>query len=266
MQFNSTATSVNDIVGDVKFWCKIPSANTTLYPLEDIARNSNMAMDRVSSLIMKADNKWEWDDTNETDLPIGNYDLVDGQQDYPIATTHLKIHRVRVKDSAGNYVVLEPTNRRDLTDSELNATSGTPRKYDKLGNSIFLYPKPSASGTTLSAGLEVQFQRGASYFLSTDTIKTPGFASQFHRLISLHASLDYCEANGIKDRVAIIRNKIGRPPEGNDPGAGMEGELVNFYANRSPDTKNTMTLAEDDYGQGLLSQDGQFGNNQDGFF
>lgn len=254
MQFNSHASNF-DIVSDTKYWCGIPTTDSTKYPIADITRNANLALDRVVSLIQESDNIWEWDDQNETDLPIAKTTLVAEQQDYGLAVTHLKIHRVRIKDSAGEWVTLTPINRRDLTDAKLTQTSGTPLQYDKMGNSVFLYPKPSATGVTLASGLEIQFQRGASYFTTSDTTKTPGFASPFHRLVSLYAALDYCEANGLERRITRIQGRI----------ATLEEKLVTFYTQRSPDTKNTMELEDEDYGQSLLERDGQFGSHPDKF-
>ena len=201
---------------------------------------------------MKSDNVWEWDDTNNTDLPIATTSLVASQQDYGIAVGHLKVLKVRIKDQQGNWVSLDPINRRDLTDSQLTATAGDPKRYDKVGNSLFLYPKPSYAS---SGGLEVQFQRGASYFATTDTTKTPGFATHFHRLVSLYAALDYCETNDFDKRAAKIRANIQT----------VEAELVQHYSSRDLDAKISLKIQNEDYGQIGLSQDGRLSSNPDGF-
>ena len=235
-----------DLYSDARFWCGIANTDTTTYPLADFTRNANFALDRVSSLIMK------WDDTNNTDLPIATTSLVASQQDYGIAVGHLKVLKVRIKDQQGNWVSLDPINRRDLTDSQLTATAGDPKRYDKAGNSLFLYPKPSYAS---SGGLEVQFQRGASYFATTDTTKTPGFATHFHRLVSLYAALDYCETNDFDKRAAKIRANIQT----------LEAELITHYSSRDLDAKISLKIQNEDYGQIGLSQDGRLSSNPDGF-
>lgn len=235
-----------DLYSDARFWCGIANTDTTTYPLADFTRNANFALDRVSSLIMK------WDDTNNTDLPIATTSLVASQQDYGIAVGHLKVLKVRIKDQQGNWVSLDPINRRDLTDSQLTATAGDPKRYDKVGNSLFLYPKPSYAS---SGGLEVQFQRGASYFATTDTTKTPGFATHFHRLVSLYAALDYCETNDFDKRAAKIRANIQT----------LEAELITHYSSRDLDAKISLKIQNEDYGQIGLSQDGRLSSNPDGF-
>lgn len=242
-------TNNQDLYSDTRFLIGVSSTDTTTFPLVDFTRSANFALDKVVSVIFRADNRWEFDDSNSTDLPIATASLVANQQDYGIAVTHLKILKVRVKDQQGEWVSLNPINRRDLTDSQLTATAGDPVNYDIIGNSIFVYPKPSYSST---GGLELQYQRGGSYFITTDTTKTPGFASQFHRLISLYAALDYCETNTMSQRVTIIQNKITL----------LENELVVFYSSRDMDSKISLRPQANDYGQSAL---GGGANNPDGF-
>lgn len=203
-------------------------ASATDFPIAAFTRLGNAGLDRVTSLIQRSDTTWEWDDDNQTDLPIAVTDMTASRADYSLAVTHLKVLRVRVMDQSGNWITLDPVSRRDLSDAELAAT-GTPQKYDKLGSSIFLYPKPSYGA---SGGIEVQFQRPASYFEITDTAKEPGFAAQFHRLISLHAAADFCDANGKDQRAASIRKRI----------ESLETELVEFYADRDRDHEPSMSV------------------------
>lgn len=251
MQFNSHADNA-DLYSDARFWCGIANTDTTSYPLVDFTRNANFALDRAVALVMKSDGKWQYDDTNNTDLPIATTSLVASQQDYGLAVTHLKVQRVRIKDQQGNWITLDPIDRRDLTDSQLTAAAGDPKKYDKVGNSFFLHPKPSYAS---SSGLEVQFQRGASYFITTDTTKTPGFATHFHRLVSLYAALDYCEVNSLDKRAAKIRANI----------QVLEAELVTHYSSRDADAKVSLKIQNEDYGQIGLSDDGRLSINPDGF-
>lgn len=237
MQFNNHSSSF-DIVSDARYWC---GADSVDYPTADLTRNANLAMDRIVALIMASDQKWEWDDANNTDLPLAVTDLVASQSDYSLAVTHLKVLRVRIKNSAGEWVSLDPVDRRDLTDSELTADAGEVKKYDKIGNSIFLYPAPNYSSTD---GFEVQFQRGASYFTTSDTTKTPGFASQFHRLVSLHAAKDFCALNGLDKRLNIILKEI----------ATMESNLVDFYSERNRDEEQSFKTRREDYGSDSLGE------------
>ena len=236
MQFNSESNS-DDLVSDITFWT---GADLTAYPLIDRSRNSNRGLDRVTALILKCDKGWRHDDTVQTsELLDVSSNLVSGTQKYITSVTWLKIAQIRVKDSAGDFITLSQKDRNKMSDSELTATSGTPSTYFRMGNYIYLNPKPSYAST---GGLEVQFQRGASYFIPTDTTKTPGFASHFHRLVSLYASLDYCEINELDKRAAKIQKKIDM----------LEAELIVHYSERNEDIQPRISVRDEDYGQSAL--------------
>lgn len=196
MQFNDT-TDKDGLIQDIE--TKLfgdnaygyISGNTTR--LKTFTRYINRALDYEASLIMENDWKWQYDDTNYTDYPIATTDLVDGQQDYVLSTDHMTVLKVFVKDSSGDYQLLQPLDITDY-DEPLNQEGepdGMPEYYDKLGKSLFLDPTPKQSDVTLSEGLKVYFQRPPKYFSSTDTTKEPGIPKIFHEVVSLRAAFAY---------------------------------------------------------------------------
>lgn len=262
-QFNSEANGL-DLYSDCRYLCGIDeTSDTTTYPIKAFTRNANFGLDRVLALVLKADGGWIFDDTNQIGelLDVTN-NLVSGTQKVPLSVNWLTIARVRVKNSAGSWITLPELNRKAQTDSQLTATSGTPSSYFHLGNYLYFDKAPNYSS---AGGIEVQFQRGASYFAYTDSTKTPGFAVQFHRLIALYAALDYCETNYLPDRAATIRSRIGAPPDllNNQAGSGMEKELVDFYSRRDEDAKVALSASREDYGQaGLNMGSGNFNSGR----
>ncbi len=189
--------------------------------LYQFTRLINEGLNRVTALLLSVDGRWQFDDTNYTDLPIGKTNLVttlgSEQQDYAFAVSHLKILGVEVLDSTGNWVQLDPIDQRDIksgTITDFMKTAGMPQYYDKVGNSILLYPKPAANQVTSTQGLKVRFQRPPSYFSYDDTIKTPGFNSLYHNLVALIASRDYAmsktlqNARGLSDRVLLMETAL----------------------------------------------------------
>lgn len=259
MIYNSEANGL-DLYSDARFLCGIDeTADTTSYPIKAFTRNANLALDRIQSLIFKADG-WTSDDTNQTGelLDVSN-NLVSGTQKTACSVTWLTIEKVRIKDQNGNWITLPELPRKQQTDGQLTAASGTPSSYFRLGNYLYFDKAPNYSST---GGMEVQFQRGASYFAYTDTTKAPGFATPFHRLVSLWGALDWCDLNS-PTRSSAIRARIGSPPDlmNAEPGSGMEKELVDYYSRRDGDAKATLIPVREDYGQrGLMS-----GNNSRGF-
>ena len=244
MQFQSETNNL-DIISDITFWT---GASTTDYAVKDRTRNCNFGLDRVVALILKADQRWEWDDTNNTDLPIGTTSLVANQKDYGITgATYLKITKVICKDSNGTWRTLKPMDKNSPEAKNLNEQTnpGNPTHYDLIGNSIFLGPYPNYAST---GGLRIFFQRNASYFTYTDTTKAPGFAQPFHRLIPLYASEDYLAAKGlIGDRLRAVQMKI----------ATLEATLDKFYSTRNPEDQPRLRFRKENYGQRILKRMGR---------
>lgn len=232
MQFDGHAANF-DILSDVDFWA---GTTSTSYSTEDKTRNINLAYDRAISLILQTDGNWEWDDTNHTDLPIATATLTSGQQDYAISTVFLKVLRVAIKDTSGNYYYLNSIDDHDLTGQELmDRDAGRPTSYKKLGNSIILDRAPDY---TASTGIKIYFQRNVDYFTTADTTQAPGFAAPYHRLLSLGAAKDYCAVNDMPKRLGTIEKEIAR----------LEKDLIAFYFQRSKDERPRLRLRQENYG------------------
>lgn len=168
---------------------KITDDSDRLYQFVD---RCNRALDRFTFLAMTADGRWQWDDNNYTSTSIATTNLVSGQREYEFALDHLEIERVLVQDSAGTWKVIKPIDQQDddavLYVENNTGRSGTPTKYDKRGTTLWLDVTPNYNKT---AGLKVYFKRGPDYFTTGTTTKAPGFASNFHYFVPLHASAHY---------------------------------------------------------------------------
>lgn len=228
MFFNPTDKS-NSIIGDIDFL--LFGDSTTFndsYTLADRTRNSNITLDETVAEMFKADPNWDYDDTSNTDFPLATTDLEPNQDNYSFPDSTLVINRVRIKDKNGVLVTLDPVTRAELTDSELRAT-GTPSKFYKKGGSFFPVPVPDYGATD---GVEVEFQRGANHFATTDTDVAPGFNSLFHQIIPVGAALRYAVGNGMREKVTFLK--------------GMKDEIIKnireHYQTRNKDEKPRFTL------------------------
>lgn len=178
----------------------LTKTNVNSFPNSDMAILATHAVNRVASLINQVDGRWEFDDSNQTDLPIATTALVSGQQDYSLATSHINIERVELKDSTGSWRKLTPIDQADVYDQSITdflTGGGTPVYYDKTGNSLFLYPSPDYSQ---AASLKIYFTRPPVALLSSDissTTVSPGFNALYHDLVALWISYDYALANGL---------------------------------------------------------------------
>ena len=152
----------------------------------------NRALDKYDAKVKLVDGRFQKDDPNYTDLPIASANIVSGQKDYTMDIQFLDIEKVVLQDEAGNKLVLNPFDIQDpiaysyLTN--IGTVTGIPNWYDKTGDSLMLYPTPNYNKTL---GLTVHYRRKPSYFVYTDTSKTPGVPWTLQRYISLEASLDY---------------------------------------------------------------------------
>lgn len=191
----------------------------------------NRALDEVTIQILGADGQWEFDDSNYTDLPIGTTNIVSGQRDYTLSVSHLKILKVLIKgnDDIWNVVPtidIAEENARFYSENN-TGNSGTPNKVDKLANTIFLDPVPDYSKT---AGLKIYYQREPSYFSTTDTTKTPGFASIFHELVVDHAVYKYGGPKQLPAAATALADIVKK-----------EAQLIEFYSKRDKDHRARIT-------------------------
>lgn len=207
-----------------KIYLLTSTAGTADFPDATLVPLVNNAYDRVTSLINSADGRWQFDDSNNTDFPIATTDIVQNQQDYSLSVGQLEITRAEIKDSSGNWQKLNPIDQVDIYNQSLTdfmKTPGIPQFYDKIGNSLMLYPIPNYSQ---SASLKLWYERGPNYFLTSDTTKQPGFNSLFHDLLAYWPAYDYALAHGKGNAnalLAIIQQK--------------EDALEEYYALRSHD-------------------------------
>jgi hypothetical protein len=184
-----------DLIADVDF---LVDTDSVIYPIIDKTRNFNLALDEVTGVIIGCDGTWQWDDSNYTDLPIGMTGLVVNQQDYSFADEHLAIEALEIKDATGAWKRLKPINLYPEYNEALRgsitsfmSTAGTPEYYDKVGDSIFLYPTPNYTQVN---SLKAFFQRKAQPFVVSNTTKQAGFANHLHRYLSICVAYDWAVA------------------------------------------------------------------------
>lgn len=228
MQYQGESNN-QDIISSITFHT---DATTTDYSVNDRTRNVNKWYHKAAIIIQTADGTWQWDDTNNTTLPIGTADLVSGQQDYTLSDAMLEVEMIEFKDANGNWIVGKPIDISSFahygqTLSGYQTTNGTPSEYDKRGRSLFLYPAPNYNST---GGLKVHFKRSAAIFAVTDTTKEPGFEVTFHEYLALGAALDYCLLYK-QERVPMLREQIQI----------MESDMKRFYARRTKDLPRRIT-------------------------
>lgn len=213
------------------------NSNTTLLDATTLRRRFNAAYEEVVAQIMDMDGKWQFDDTNYSDFPIGRGTLVASQQDYTFASDVLEIQGISVLDSSGIWHQLTPIEDKELgvDPQEFNKVAGMPVYYDKQGRSALLYPAPAAANVTLTNGLKVFFKRTADLYTAaqiTTGTKEPGFASPFHIILAYKVALVFAQSY-LPQRVPIFLRKIQE----------LEKGLTAHYARREQDRRKRITFS-----------------------
>jgi hypothetical protein len=219
------------IVSRTRTKCRI---DIVQWPTANITNSSNDCMDFLAGEYIKADRRFQWDDTNHTHLPIGTTNVVASQSNYSFLTDEqgnriLNLTRVDLKDSSGNWIrltELDETLESDSLDSSVVA--GIPTGYYKIADNIICLNKLPSSNVT--SGLKFYFQRTPSYFTSSDTTKEPGFNSVPHSIFVTWASYDCADTLNLINVERLFRER-----------ELAKQMVVSSFAGRNTDVKRRMT-------------------------
>lgn len=205
--------------------------------LKEVTADINLAFDDFLPLAFNSNGLWQFDDSNNTDYPIITTSLVANQRDYAFTTDGssnliLDVYRVSAKDSSGVFqdltVVDAQTDRDVQSFYDGRNTTGTPNRYDKTSNAIFLDPIPSYNS---SGGLKLYINREPSYFVSTDTTKKPGVPGNLHMWFVLKPAFNYARRNNL-----AIANSLAAEV------AKMEEIIKIQFSMRTRDEKSRMKV------------------------
>lgn len=219
--------TLSDINNKISFLTK---SDTGSYPNADRLISLNEWLNNITVMILLAQDEWDYDDSNKTDLPILTNNIISGQSDYTLPSGILDIKRVEISyDNGSTWYESTPI---DSGEPEFPLTGSTTASYfdktkprhDVQYGSIFIYPAPLANST---GGLKLWISRDAIPFnlgdLTTGTL-VPGFQTSFHNMLAYGAALDYAVANSlpsVKSIAAMLES--------------MKQSLQLFYGRREKD-------------------------------
>lgn len=235
MKYLDTSNTDNSIYHYATFLLGKIVTDTTSLPVKAFCRSANTYYRKAAYFIWRNTAGWEFDDSNYATLPTGTTTIVDKQQDYSLPTNALSIERVEVMGSDGIYKLITRIDKSDVTEeamSEYYETAGMPRYYDLVGNSILLYPKPSTSYVTATAGLKIYLSRDVSVPTTPSAYRTistePGFQITFHPYLAYGVAYDYGVANNYtQDKMSLLKVALQE----------QEAQLSDYYAKRDRDYK-----------------------------
>jgi len=218
----TNATNKTGLIEDIDFLC---GTTTASYPLVQKVRNINNAYHDVTRIIWESQDGWQYDDANRTDLPKITTTLTDTVGNYrvPALSTVLRfIKGIDIQDENGNWHKLKQIDYHDVGEAwdEYRATNGLPMEYDLEGGYIRLKPAPAAGNVTTSSGMIIWMSRDVTEFTTASTTGTPGFAPQFHKILSYSAALDFTKDATEQARFVQMKDRL-------------EKGLRKFYSSRN---------------------------------
>jgi hypothetical protein len=198
---------------------------------------ANQKSSEIWHIIHEATGNWQYDDSNNTDLPFATTDIVNAQRRYALPTEALTVQRVEAKDSSGNWTVLRPLIKESIPEAldEFHDENGTPMYYNLVDGVITLYPATNYASTD---GLKVYYDREAVAFETSDTTKTPGFASPYHEILPVMMAMEWYNVKQPTSPTLVkLEQKFLR----------LEKALKDFYGKRFKDYKPRVGRAKVSY-------------------
>ena len=199
--------------------------------LKEMTATVNRINHRVLHIIFTATGNWQYDVGNFTDLPTATTDIVSGQASYALPSDALTVQRIEFKDKDGNWSVLKPTTKERIGEAldEFQSINGSLMYYTLMNGVINIYP---ASDYDSTGGLKVYFDRDSVDFAYNDTTQTPGFASTYHEIIPIKASIEWFKIKqpNSPTLALLIQDDLK-----------LEKSIVEFYGKRFKNLKSKIT-------------------------
>jgi hypothetical protein len=110
MQQNDT-TNLTGLIQDIERMTGLGTGNISGNPTKykEFTARMNNWYDREVATILAADTRWNWDDSNYTDLPIGTADIVSGQSIYQFDPSWIRVINIQMADATtGTFADMVP--------------------------------------------------------------------------------------------------------------------------------------------------------------
>lgn len=200
----SDSVNSTGLVQQVRNFMRVDS---TQWSTAKIVNSYNNWLDRVTGYAIGADKRFNWDNTNQTELPEGTTNAVQDQTDYSFLTDEQGNQIITLTGVSilrnGSYVPLIPVDRNDPTidSSHFGTTRGVITSYDKIADNIIrLDAKPDSNVTD---GLKFFFQRTSPYATASDTTRTTGFSALLDRGFIIAGAYDGALTLGLPNLQAL---------------------------------------------------------------
>lgn len=169
-------------------------------------------------IVLLSQDEWDFDDpahANTSNFPkTYNLSANTANVDIDVKTNKiLRVDRVEITYDGSNWYKAEPIDLGEMSvpqnQTDINNTfSQSEPFYDMVGDSVFLYPIPTAAVT---GGLKVFFTREIDEFVVGDTTQEPALDEPFHKYLPLGASIDWLvSAQSDSPKIPLYQKDLDR--------------------------------------------------------
>lgn len=151
----------------------------------------NRVYQRVWHIIYDTAGNWKFDDGNYDTLPFSLTHIVEGQRRYALPPEALGIERVEVKDADGNWYVVHPITQKTIRGEGIDDfmdDNGRLMYYRLIGDVIEFFAPADYSQDD---SLKIYHSRDMVKFDYDDTSASLKFASPYHQIVPLKASIEW---------------------------------------------------------------------------
>ena len=203
----------------------LTTTDTNQFPNSDRLIDLNRWLSNIVTMIFDSQDEDSFDDQRNTDYPILTASLTTNR-DYAIRVAEdvLKINSVSICYDGVNIYRATPIDIKQfdsIGNAPSTATVGnstvdaqfsrTSPSYSTKFNSLFLYPRATASDVAAGGYMIIEWLRNATPFtlseLNTGTV-VPGFDSNFHLMLAYGVAYDYCVSKGLPQKPDIEKELL----------------------------------------------------------
>ena len=235
IQFNETSNNTG-LCQQARFLARVDSNQ---WPIAKIVNSANHWRGFLTGYAIAADTNFQWDNTEHTALPEGtlpsttasDYSFLTDQQSNKIVNL---IGVSRLDSATGYYIPLERVDRNDpnIDLSTFGTTTGTPTKYDLIGDNVFRID--NKVGSVISTYFKLFFQRNSPYYTASSTTETTGFSPLLDRGFVIACAFDIAMTLGLPNLRAL---SVERDRE--------EEKVIQYFQSRNQGGVKRMTIRQE---------------------
>lgn len=207
------------------------STASAKYADADLDANLNMWYRILLGWVFETTGVWEFNGEMSTT------NLISGQEEYVLPADFVILNRVEILyPNATSYVKANRIDDKQVDGGAFGndeipfGSAGSP-VYRTFGNSIFIYPSPSAA---VSAGLRIEYLTDITELSAAGDI--PVLNTLVHHVMSIGAAYEYCVTNEQPRKAQMLYNQIfGR--QGAAAGESLKSQVQYLAAQRDRSVK-----------------------------